>query len=96
MKQGFWRQEWFAGLIISVLFLAIANSDLIRGLEYAAYDWGVRHAERDPGKKIEIIAIDDQSIENLGRWPWSRDLLAGMLDKLAESGAKVIGNTILY
>jgi serine/threonine-protein kinase len=95
MKQGFWRQEWFAGLIISVLFLAIADSDLIRGLEYAAYDWGVRHTERDPGKKIEIIAIDDQSIENLGRWPWSRDLLAGMLDKLAESGAKVIGNTIL-
>ena len=95
MKQGFWRHEWFAGLIISVLFLVIANSEIIRALEYAAYDWGVRHTQRDPGKKIAVIAIDDKSIENIGRWPWSRSKLAEMLDRLASPGCKVIGNTIL-
>ena len=35
---------------------------------------------------IAIIAIDDQSIANIGRWPWSREVHAEMIDKLAAAG----------
>ena len=38
-----------------------------------------------------MIAIDDVSIANLGRWPWSRDRLARMIDLLAAGKAKVEG-----
>lgn len=95
MKRGIWRRDWFAGLIIVAIFLALANTAFIQGLERMAYDTGLRLSDRTPGDRIAVIAIDDESIQNLGRWPWPRDRLAGMIDKLAAGGARVIGNTIL-
>lgn len=96
MRKGLWRQDWFAGLAISLLFLVIANHESIQGLERIAYDYGMRASAGVPGNEIAIIAIDDQSIDNLGRWPWPRDKLANMITKLQEGGAKVIGNTIFF
>jgi eukaryotic-like serine/threonine-protein kinase len=95
MKKGFWRQDWFAGLLISFVFMFVAQNELIQGLERTAYDLGVKTSQRDPGDQIAVIAIDDQSLNNLGRWPWPRDILANMIGKLTAAGTKVIGNTIL-
>lgn len=94
-KKGFWRSDWFVGLVISIAFLLMAGSTWINGLERFAYDIGVRATAQEAGNDIAVIAIDDESIENLGRWPWPRDILAGMINRLAEGGARVIGNTIL-
>lgn len=91
----FWKKDWFAGLIVTVVCLLIANSQLIEKLEFANYDFAMNQLTRDPQQNIAIIAIDDQSIENLGRWPWPRSLQAEMIEKLALGGASVIGNTIL-
>ncbi len=95
MKFRFWRRDWFLALIVVVIFLALAQSGLVQSLERSAYDLGVSWADRSPGDKVAIIAIDDESISNLGRWPWPRDRLAGMIEELAAGGADVIGNTIL-
>jgi len=43
-----------------------------------------------------VVAIDDDSIKNIGRWPWPREIHAQMVDKLKSAGAKVIGSTIFY
>ena len=43
-----------------------------------------------------MIAIDDTSLANMGRWPWSRKVLADMTDKLAGAKAKVIAYTVLF
>ena len=45
-------------------------------LELAVYDWGVRRSELTVSDRVAVVAIDDKSIQNLGRWPWSRDLHA--------------------
>ncbi len=95
MKQKFWKTDWFAGLAISVAFLAFSGTPLLQGLEQAVYDFSVRASERDPGDRIAVIGIDDESLSNLGRWPWPRTILAEMVDRLAEAKAKVIGLTIL-
>ena len=95
MKKAFWRQDWFAGMIISFVFMFLAQNEFIQGLERSAYDFAVKSLQRDPGDQIVIIAIDDQSLDSLGRWPWPRDILANMVNKLTMAGARVIGNTIL-
>lgn len=95
MNKAFWRKDWFAGLLISFIFLFLTQNELLQGLERSAYDFGVRASSKDAGKQIAIIAIDDESIEKLGRWPWPRDLIAKVIDKLSEAGARAIGNTIL-
>ena len=94
-KYQFWKSDWLYGLIISIAFLFIGGGSWINGLERFAYDAGVRASSRAAGERISIIAIDDQSIANLGRWPWPRDKLATIIDRLAEGGAKVIGSTVL-
>ena len=82
-------------MIISFVFMFLAQNEFIQGLERSAYDFAVKSLQRDPGDQIVIIAIDDQSLDSLGRWPWPRDILANMVNKLTMAGARVIGNTIL-
>jgi CHASE2 domain-containing sensor protein/tRNA A-37 threonylcarbamoyl transferase component Bud32 len=96
MKNGVIKSDWFTGLIITFIFLIFASSDFIASIERSAYDYGVKSSSRIPSDKIAIIAIDDQSINNIGRWPWSRDIHAQMHDILARSGAKAIGQTVFF
>jgi serine/threonine-protein kinase len=95
-KAAIWKTDWFLGVVISLLFLFSAQSDLIQSLERKAYDVGVGATERTPSPRIAIIAIDQQSIDNIGRWPWPRDVHARMIDKLAQAQSKVVGTTIFF
>ncbi|MCK5263147.1 MAG: CHASE2 domain-containing protein, partial [Gammaproteobacteria bacterium] len=96
MKQGIWKSDWFVGLIITFIFLFLMQSDFIQGIERDAYDFGVQSSSRTASDKIAIIAIDDESIANIGRWPWSRNIHAQMHELLTEGGAKAIGQTVLF
>ncbi len=92
----FWKSDWFLGLLVTLVLLIASGGDLIQSLERKAYDLGVRSATRSPSDRIAIIAIDDQSIANIGRWPWPRDVHAKMTDILANAKAKTIGYTAFF
>ena len=96
-KTGFWKSDWFLGFAV-VIFVVLFNrlSDLVPSLERKAYDLGVVATSRTPLDKIAVIAIDEQSLANLGRWPWSREVLAKMTDSLSGAKAKVIAYTVLF
>ena len=97
MKTAIWKKDWFTGLAVILLVLAVHScSPVINQLERSAYDFGVRGSNRVPADNIAIIAIDDQSIENIGRWPWPRDIHAALIAKLAQAGAKVIAYTPIF
>ncbi|NNE63715.1 MAG: CHASE2 domain-containing protein [Gammaproteobacteria bacterium] len=96
MKSRFWNSDWFFGLIITIFILAFSGTASFQSLERSAYDWGVRSTDKQPSERIAIIAIDDESIANIGRWPWPRDLHAEIIQKLANGGAKVIGQTVFF
>jgi serine/threonine-protein kinase len=95
-KVTFLKADWFVGLLVALILLFSANSDLMQSLERKAYDIGVRSSSRVPSDKIAIIAIDDESIANLGRWPWPREVQAMLLDILANGHAKAIGHTVMF
>lgn len=95
-RGGFWRSDAFLGVLVTLAMLLASGTSLIQGFERTAYDFAVRATERAPLDRVAVIAIDEQSIANLGRWPWSRDVHARMTDLLTGAGAKVIGNTILF
>jgi len=97
MKTGLLRSDWFAGLIISILIIIMGNWwGAFDNLERSAYDFGVRSSIKTPNSKVAVIAIDDISIANIGRWPWSRDIHAQMHRILKKGGAKVIGQTTFF
>jgi CHASE2 domain-containing sensor protein len=96
-KLAFWKADWFLVLIVAIVLFFLGGGDLIQSLERKAYDLGVKaSSSRNPSEKVAVIAIDDQSIANIGRWPWSREVHAKMIDLLAAAKAKVIGNTVFF
>jgi len=93
---AFWKSDWFLGAVVALVLLIASGGDLMQSLERKAYDLGVRATTRTPSDRIAVIAIDDESIANIGRWPWPRDVHAKMIDLLAEAKAKTIGYSVFF
>lgn len=49
-----------------------------------------------PRDDILIVTVDEKSISDIGRWPWSRDVIARLLDRISEGGPKAIAVDILF
>jgi eukaryotic-like serine/threonine-protein kinase len=97
MKSAFWKSDWFLGAVVVLAVLLFNRAgDLIASLERKAYDLGVQATSRTPSDKIAVIAIDDVSIANIGRWPWPRDVHARMTELLSAAKAKAIGNAVFF
>jgi adenylate cyclase len=48
------------------------------------------------GGETVIATIDEKSISELGRWPWRRTVIAALVDRLHEYGAKAVGFDIVF
>jgi len=94
-RLDFWKSDGFVGLLVGGVVLAVSATGWLQGLERKAYDIGVGLSAREASDRIALIAIDKQSIDNIGRWPWSREVFADMIDRLARAEAKTIGTTVL-
>ena len=93
----FWRTDWFAGLAVVVAVLVFhATTDFFGALERRFYDFAASSSNRQPSDRIAVIAIDDQSIANIGRWPWPRDVHARLIDQLSSAKAKTIVHTAFF
>ena len=70
---------------------------LLESVEFKAYDLRAKlRQDLNPPSEIVLVAIDDDSIAQIGRWPWPRSRMAAAVDKLKAAGPKVIGINILY
>lgn len=94
---SFLRSDGFAGLlaVLSILLLHL-GTDVISTLERRFYDFASTSTARQPSAQIAVIAIDDQSIANIGRWPWPRDVHARLIEQLAAAKAKTIVHTAFF
>ena len=45
---------------------------------------------------VGVVAIDDKSLAQYGQWPWSRALVAKLVDKIAAGRPGVLGVDILF
>ena len=93
--RALWRRDWVAGLaVVVILWLLSWVTGGWHGLEGQAYDQGLKLASRPASDQVAVIAIDEKSLQNLGRWPWSRDVLARLLDKLTPAKPKAVVQTV--
>lgn len=49
-----------------------------------------------PSDAVVIAAIDEKSLARLGRWPWSRETMAGIVKKLADAQAAVVAFDVIF
>jgi serine/threonine-protein kinase len=95
----FLLSDLFFGILLTLL---VAGSYLLGGaflqpFELKFYDLRARFLQdQTQPDEVAIIAIDDSSLAQLGRWPWPRSRIAAMVDKLNSYGPKAIGLNILF
>ncbi|OGW11921.1 MAG: guanylate cyclase [Nitrospinae bacterium RIFCSPLOWO2_12_39_16] len=93
------RLKFFIGSSITILItgLMLLNLSPINALEDRLLDYRfkIRGAVKPP-KDIIIAAIDEKSIDMLGRWPWDRDIMADVLKKLKGLGVRIIVFDIIF
>ncbi len=68
-------------------------------LEYRTLDLRFRHPLVNPvpvSDRITCIDISDRSLELIGRWPWPRDVQAGLISLISELGARALLVDITY
>ncbi len=89
------------GLILTLFvtgsYLSLFAGPLLASVEFKAYDIRskLRESLRSPDE-IVIVAIDDDAIAQLGRWPWPRARIAEAVDRIAKDKPRAIGLNILF
>ena len=71
----------------------------MNNLELLTYDYRMilnSQFQANTQEDIVIVTIDDQSIKELGSWPWAREYHASLISKLNQSGADLIAFDILF
>jgi adenylate cyclase len=87
------RRVFFIGIFITLIttLLMLLELSPLETLEAKLLDYRFKiRGQVDPPDNIVIAAIDEKSIERLGRWPWDRDVLARLVRKLEEAQAELI------
>ncbi len=76
--------------IITALIIAVLSfTNIFEKLDFRIFDSLLKNRpEPVMSDKIVTIGIDDPSIEAMGEWPWSRDIIADTLIRLKEVGAQ--------
>jgi CHASE2 domain-containing sensor protein/two-component sensor histidine kinase len=89
--------EWALTAAVSSLLVAfLALGGLVQRADGLVYDLLSRAGTHAPRDDIVIVAIDNRSIEALGRWPWPRARHAALLQRLAAARPKAIAYDVLF
>ena len=83
-----------------VILLALAAAAVVRVIDpeplarirLVAFDTLQQLQPRrvDPSYPVRIISIDEPSLVALGAWPWRRDVIASLVERLIDQGARVV------
>ena len=87
--------RWLEWCLLSVLLLsAVAALSALRGLErldMVFNDQLGRLSSPQVSPDVVIVAIDDKSLQAIGRWPWRRAIHAAVLDRIAAAKPRAVG-----
>ena len=93
------NSHWFFGLGITVLTISahIYSLSWIHNLENLSQNSHFRlRGPVAPGPEVLIAKIDEKSIDTLGRWPWPRQVMAKLTEKLLDYEAGAIGFDVIF
>ncbi|WP_370263467.1 CHASE2 domain-containing protein [Limnobacter sp.] len=79
--------------------LGYAPSEVVKRLDYLIYDVRLKADARKPeiDPRVIIVDIDEKSLGEVGRWPWSRDVVANMVTELTDKlGVAVVAFDVVF
>lgn len=82
------------GTVVGVATACIFASGALESWSNLATDRLFLPRSADPS--IVIVAIDDTSIGQIGRWPWDRKVHGDIITRLSEAGVRAIGYDVNF
>jgi len=84
-------------LLVVLLALQFVNPPLLDALRLRAFDVLQRLEPRvESNFPVIIVDIDEKSLAEQGQWPWPRNRLGDLVQKLMAAGAVVIGFDMVF
>ncbi len=80
------------GMLGCMFVLRTHDYSWIKSLRFIAFDTYNQIKPRSPSEHVAIVDIDEISLgrDNLGQWPWPRNVVAKLVDNLKDMGARAI------
>lgn len=89
--------EWILLLAVGILLaFAMTSTRFTQRLDALMLDRSAALGRSAPDTDIAIVAIDDDSLSQIGAWPWSRESHAALIQALSDAGARQIYYDILF
>lgn len=82
----------FSILMILSFFIGVGS---FSNYEHVLYDAMLSNS-KEVTSDVIIIGIDNESLENIGRFPWDRDVYATLINNLEKGGAAAVGFDIIW
>src|SRR5438067_662723 len=99
-KQRIWKPRLFRlGLLLTLLVVAADWAKLLNAFENQLFDRRAKYCRQftpPPTDRIVHIDIDDDSLNEIGAWPWPREKLARIMDEIVLAKPKVIGMDMYF
>ncbi len=89
------RDEWLVGGVLALLAFGLAAGSWTWRADRVLYDFGLSWFGRAVPQEIVIVAIDDASVDAIGRWPWPRAVHATLLHRLAAARPRAVALDLL-
>ena len=83
-------------ILLSCLCLVILYGDWTWRWDRLIYDAQSSLVRQDASDDIIIIAVDETSLNSIGRWPWPRNIHAELINKLTEYQAKAVLIDVIF
>lgn len=84
------REWWLVSLCLMALTAAACWWHWAWHLDQAVYDAAQSTWQRKAAPDIVIVAIDDASLQAIGRWPWKRSVHARVLQQIGQADPKSV------
>ena len=85
------------GVVLLLGIMQVADPYPVQVLREIAFDTYQRLKPRPPADfPVRVVDIDEASLAEIGQWPWPRDRLALLTDRLTELGAAAIAFDALF
>jgi CHASE2 domain-containing sensor protein/signal transduction histidine kinase len=88
--QGRRRDDAAVALVLALLAFVLAAGGWLWRADRLVYDGGLSLWKRPAPDEVVIVAIDDASIDAIGRWPWRRSVHATLLERLAQAKPRAV------
>jgi len=83
-------------IFLLVLGISLTLLDGLKRWDLTLYDLFSTLHYQQPAEDVLILAIDELSLREFGRWPWPRTIHARLINKLRQGGARAVGYDVIF